>query len=750
MSMNSLFHATENRVLAFLSTAIVLNTVFFIAREVDPLNFLIVSNNTHIFYFIYVALGLSILGSLGFYATSWSWREWIVKILIALFPTIILLIFALSESIHFHYVFQIGVGIYVITAGFLLIHIHHKNNLIKENASNKTPSPSRNKKIALVLLTLLVSANIGLGSYQIANFAAVDEALWTFGKRISKYWVNIGERKWNSTKVSDKPGVTVSIISGAGLLSVNPKTYKPVKWEGSTVHSTKDIREMNFALRFPILLFASLSLFLFYFFLERLFGYRKALVSTILIGTSPILVGMARIINPDSLLWIFGPLSMVSYLTFMKRKALTYLYWAGIFLGLALLTKYVANILFVFFFGLLFFDYIFKEREERNSIDFVHFIKTSFLHYAILTFVALAVFYILYPAVWVKPSRLLNATLLSQAFESTWPLFIGIISFIFLDQWTLKNRITKALLDFLAENKRWIVLSILALFTGSVLFALLNTFTGMSWYDFPAILSSPKSSYAIYGFMGIFLGNFYPLIFGIHPIALLSLPLLSIFIIRNSTKLSHTYLTSLALIIFILLYYLGTTVNHVATIFRYQIMLFPTILILAGVALSTLFRMIEKRFPSIHFTVLASGLFLLTVSSLVLASPLYMGYASGLLPQQYHIDIKDMGTGSYEAAAYLNSLPNAKHITIWTDKSGVCIFFDGSCYSSFNFSSLKEKSIDYVVVSSGRQSRTEKMINPAKPNVIRFDQYYQHTDAVYELLIDNRPSNFVKVLPFHE
>jgi hypothetical protein len=275
----------------------------------------------------------------------------------------------------------------------------------------------------------------------------------------------------------------------------------------------------------------------------------------------------------------------------------------------------------------------------------------------------------------------------------------------------------------------------------------------MHWFNFEEILASPKTSYVTAGFIGIFLGNFYPLIFGIHPIALLCLITFSLFLIRHAKFTSYTYQSGLYLIFFMLIYYLGTTVNHVATISRYQIMLFPVALILAGIALAVAIEIVLKRFPHISFNAFAFAFLLVTTYSLAISMPFYSGYASMLLPSQYHTNIKDMGDGSYEAADFLNHLPNAKAITIWSDKNGVCTFFIGNCYSSFNYNNLKEKNIDYVVVSSGRQSRTTKMVQGAvanlKPNVIRFDQYYTQTeDLSYALYIDNRPGNFVKVIPF--
>jgi hypothetical protein len=150
----------------------------------------------------------------------------------------------------------------------------------------------------------------------------------------------------------------------------------------------------------------------------------------------------------------------------------------------------------------------------------------------------------------------------------------------------------------------------------------------------------------------------------------------------------------------------------------------------------------------------SAGAFVLlsiTTVSLATSSPLHLGYASILLPKQYVTDIKDMGDGSYEAANFLNQLAEAKNISIWTDKSGVCQFFVGNCYSGFNFGNLKDKHFDYLVLSSGRASRTNRMTpgaNSGKPNIIPFDEYYEKDTAIWTLFINDRPKNYVKIIPF--
>ena len=125
-----------------------------------------------------------------------------------------------------------------------------------------------------------------------------------------------------------------------------------------------------------------------------------------------------------------------------------------------------------------------------------------------------------------------------------------------------------------------------------------------------------------------------------------------------------------------------------------------------------------------------------------------MGYASELLPKKYSIDLKGMGEGSYEAAQYLNSLPNADELHTWSDKQGVCTFFIGTCHTSLNKKFFEQNEFDYFVVSSDRATRTINMI--ASKIAANYDLnalYYSDNLAQKTILIGGRSSNFIKITP---
>lgn len=758
MNIKTIFTKINIEILLLLlfSLLLAINSIFFIIRKTDSISaspFFTVEPNTHyLIYFILITLSIGTM--LFFQNGEFKPKRMLIKIFLLFLPMEMIFAYNIEEKNHVQYMFDIAVGAYIIFLGIFLIKQRNFTWNINDSKDGFIASlvswSKKQGKFAFFMLFAVMFVNISLGSYHLAKFGAVDEPLWTFD-RIPKYWNNIAELDWDGTRISDKPGITVAIISGIGMLFENPKIYQSYYKDGLIDENPYKVEDMNFIFRLPLLLFAALMIPFFYFLIEKLLGKSTALYSTILIGLSPILLGMSTIINPDSILWIFAPLSLLAYLAYSKNRSSKYLYFAGIFLGLALLTKYVANILIIFFLGYIFIEYIFH-KEKYQSLSTQKYLKESFIDYLILIFTTLVTFYVLYPASWVEPSRLFKGTIYSQAFETTWPLFVIFFALLFFDIILLKSKIFSNILTFLEKNRSILTLSISAIFIFCIALTTINVFIGMSWFDFEAIISSPKSAYSTGGYDGLFIANFFPLIFTITPLALLSLIFAITWNTYSKNKNHNSRLTSFifTIILFILLYYIATTVNKVAAMNRYQIMIFPLALILGGVGLSTLHIILSKKM-SLKMKILPYLIvFIISTSALYSSKPFYISYDSPLLPNKYYTDLKDMGTGSYEAAEFINSLPNPETLSVWTDKRGVCPFLRARCLSGFSHERLREKGFDYAVVSAGRESRTKKMIspNPSRPEILRFDTLYDVNDesVVYKLEINNRPRNYVKII----
>lgn len=753
--MHEFFRQTENRVFFALTTVIAITMLLFVAPQSTSLALFDFDIKNDFFYLGFLVLGVALIGGILYFTTTFSWKKTLGQILFITLPSALILAYGVSQSKNFHYIFQIALGLYVLTSGFLFSTLY----IAKERPLRPVDTEAQSPKSwiqsqglpSLMLVATITTIFFLSGLWNLTHFAAVDEALWYQG-RIGKYWNNIIERDWKSTRISDKPGVTIPLTVWPGMLAFEPKNYNKIKYLPEEVGTTSKIERFYFAFRFPLLLSITILLPLFYFFLERLIGRRNALLSYAFVALSPVLVGISKIINPDALLWVFTPLSPISYLVFLKRQSFRYLIFSGIFLGLALLTKYVSNILFVFFLGLIFLEYIYHPAISLRS--FASHLKQSLADLLLLTFVALSTFYILFPVTWVKPEKLLSSTLGSQAFEKVAPLFIVLVGFVLLDQWLSKSKITAEIIRFLALYKHWLATFIGAIFLFAIGFVVFNTWSGMSIFPFPDLLSSPKTIKGQSDFLGIFLTNFYPFIFGVSPLVFLFLFFAPFFFWKKQFGESVALRTSFYFTLFILLYFLGTTVNNVAAIVRYQIILFPLAGIIAGITLGHIVAYAHRKLKiaDTPTPVMITMIVIFFGGLSLFTTPFPLSYANSFLPAKYHTDVKDMGAGSYETAMYLNSLPDATNLLVWTDKTGVCRMFIGHCKSNFNYLDLREEGIDYIIVSAGRKSRTTKMMSSAitnsKPGLIRFDQYYDHTDSVFEININNRTSQYVKVFKF--
>lgn len=749
----------ERRLSYLIAGLLGLNTLLFVSQQFKWLPQAKFTTGNDGFYFTFLILGVLAVGNILYFMRTFRFRKMLEELLAIFLPTELILIFGLSQSKEFHYVFLVAIGFYILIAGLVAVHVYITRETgerpLLRNALHSVPNWLKDQGVKTILAILFFTAVFfSFAANGLTHFAAVDEPLWTDG-RIPKYWHNIEERDWRGTRISDKPGITVALASGPGMWFVKNTDYKGVRSTATLELRGKDLsfEKLYLAFRLPLLIVITLFLPLFYLLIERLLGKSTALVAYGLIALSPVLIGMSKIINPDSLLWLFVPQALLAYLVFLKRSRYRYLVLAGLLMGLALLTKYVANFVFVFMIGLLFLEWLY--REKWHAAGLATYVKKSLSDLSILVFVSLATFYVLFPAVWIKPEKLITSTLYSQAFEKFAPLFIILLVFLIVDLVWNRTRALGFILGLFGKIKVSLARIVAGIFLLSSAFVLINSWLGMVWYDFEALLSSPKTVSFHSDIFGIFLTNFYPLLFGVTPIVLGALLLGALLVFKKDFLAHESSRVALYLILFVLLYFVGATGNGVAMIVRYQIILFPIAAILASIGIIALYGQLRTRLP---FTqIYGTGLGLITLFGIgtLTTTPFPLSYASTLLPEHLHTDVKDMGPGSYEAAQWLNSQPNAKELTIWTDKDGVCKFFVGQCRRGFgNYAKYRYEGIDYIVVSSGRESRTTNMVvnqvNSGVDGVIRYDQYYKRTDPIHQVQINGRPNQYVKIFPFSE
>lgn len=662
-------------------------------------------------------------------------------------------------NIGMHYVFSILAGIWLLTLGYCLVLQRHKR-ITQEKSAHQESRPKSKKLIPLsylIFLAVIILAHFYFGFFHLDKEAYTDEKLWTYGdeNRIEKYWNNIKTRDWDSTRPSDKPGVTLAIISGTGLLWDHPSRFH------ENTGDKRALLHMLFVMRLPIVIFGTLMLLAYFFVLKKLTGSKTALIAITFIGLSPILIGISHIINPDALIYIFMPLALFSYLIYEKEDSLFWLYLTGVFLGLGLLTKYISNLLIIFFLISIFTNLILKDNKNQKISSFI---REKLLDYATIIFIAFSVFYVLFPGVWVKLSRLLIATIWSEPFLPIWKLFVAVIVIIVADLVFFKARIATWVVEGFRKIRLFILLLIPIIFVLTTAFTLWDTYARMPIVDFQLRLSSPKSygEGVSFGALQAFASGFYALIFSISPLAALGMLAGLILSIWNIIKRNISWRVILIwqITFFCMLYYSGSAISLVGPIIRYQIAIYPLILTVSSIGLVWLFEILSDRFfkkqqnlKTIVFQILLFFTLALQLLTLWNLKPYFFSYSSSLLPDPFIVNPKDMGDGNYQIAEFLNSLPDAKNLNVWSDDNGVCALFVGKCNNAIKRSDFiaKGPNYDYYIVSTGRMQRATRPIKAQlKGNHnfdFRLDKLYEANDYVMEITPGNRRGNFVRIIP---
>lgn len=619
----------------------------------------------------------------------------------------------------------------------------------------------QNEKIVVFSLLLIsIALFFAFGFFHLTKVETTDEHLWKYG-RIKQYWQSIENKDWKGTYINDKPGVTVALFSGIGLLlEPNPENHRSRQgiFHSFEIEKTEYI---NFIFRFPILLLATLSLFMFFWLAWKAFdSYWLALFSTMFLALNPILIGITQVINPDSFLWIFGGLSVFSYLAFLNKKERKFLILTGIFTGFAMLSKYTALTLFVFYFLSLFAKIIFEDG-EKEEIKNYKFIFKELLNLLLIFVMSIAIFSIFLPAVFVEPSYLTKGV--AQFFKrGNFTLLLPVAFFTLGLVVYYRKNFFKVLIDFFVKNRKKILIFICSLFALIILVMISNVWTGQKLIPFDelrdtAYAREPKKfsfgqMLKDMGFLEknikLYLLEAYPFVFSITPIPFLLLVFLLLkSIFRKVKNNSSTILFSV--LSFSLIYFLMTLLVRVVANIRYSITLqFMLSLLLAFAVFEILesLKLKEKK----HLVWSAIIILLFGTYSLWASRPFYFSYENPLLPKKFTIN-STWGQGFYEAAEYLNAKPDAKNLIIYSNSATICPFFKGKCLNSrkINLDIVKP---DYFIISKrGALKERNKFIftNPDFKGKSG-DYYFDNLETNYEwaLFINDRQENYVKIVKF--
>lgn len=609
-------------------------------------------------------------------------------------------------------------------------------------------------KIGFLFLSALV-IYFSFGFYHIGKFLTVDEHHWLY-RRVPQYWTGILNQKWKLTYVHEKPGITLALISGTGLLKYpEPAKYVNGHKPGVT-GETVSMENFLTAFRLPLVIFNGFfSLFFFWALRKITANAWIALWSSIFILLSPVLIGITQIVNADALLWTFSTAALLSFVAYLKTEEKKMAGLTALFLGLSMLTKFTAVIIMPFLFVALFVFYLEKIKDWPETEAPKKILKISLAYFLIL-FASVLLFAVLLPASFVNFGVLYKGTFGYPGMEfALWPI-VGVNALIILDHFLFKNKFAISALHFL--QKLWrkysrIIFALIFLSFAAVLANYVFTKDILRLEDIPFDSLLAKNFSETPWFKQILL-EVRPVAFSLTPVILLML--LYLWAKTTIKPVKENFLV-MVISIFILVFFAGVIQKNLLNIVRYSVIIYPLLAILAAIGLDD-FLSGRGRERLSRFLVTIIILFF-SALSLWQIKPFYLNYTSGLLPKNY-IVTDGWGYGGYEAAQYLNALPDAEKMAAWSDRGGFCEFFIGDCVKSQCKLPAGHNEFDYFALTRRGKMLHIKGAAPyvdlkrkadyrlcrKTPEIFdKIKSQYENDNSVFELWIDGRPKNFIKV-----
>lgn len=636
-------------------------------------------------------------------------------------------------------------------------------------SKNNTLKLLKKKYLIYSLLFFSIATFFLFGLYHLGKFETVDEHFWKYD-RIPRYWFD-GILKHNAIKtyINDKPGITTAIVSGFGLPFIqNPQEHrirdaKITEDDNYTIYDSSQTERINVALRLPLLIANTIFLVYLFWIIKKLSQSNFiAITAIIFIALSPILIGISQIINPDTFLWSCGAGALFTYWVFLKENQKKYLVLTIGFTGAAILAKYTGTILFLLFPLSLFVYLSFLEEKLKTNNSFPKIIKRQIFWFIIILAGTIAFYALGMPAVFVKIKYLYRGTIWSPAFKSLAIPVAALIAIFFADAQFFKSKIILFLTTLFRRHFNILlkIISITAVLFIIFLFA--NSWFGQKFIPLDNIkenayfekeLAFPMfdNDLPLVKFFKKIAVEAYPLLFSISPASLFFIIFLLVKIII--AKEIHFKKYIFIILIMLPIFFIGSLLSGVLLNPRYMIILYPFVFLLSAFGcfefipvVKNIFK-ISREFSAgmIIFILFSSGLF-----SLWTIKPFYFNYMSDLLPKNQLIT-DSWGYGSYEAAQYLNSLPDAENISIWADRSAICQFIKGKCIRDYKIDLLKTVP-DYFVFTRRGQIRHQFIWD--NPNLAKKanSDYYDETKTknLWKFSIGGREDNFIRIVKSEE
>src|SRR5688572_12597326 len=261
--------------------------------------------------------------------------------------------------------------------------------------------------LALLLLAITVPSRI-INNDRAFN---IDEPWWVISS--ANFYYAFTHRDFENTYFEYHPGVTNMWIFSTTLHFYFPEyrgfgeglfdQRKPHFEEFFRENGKQVIDLVRYSRYIQVVVLAVLTLIAF-FLLSLLVSEWIAFISIALATISPFFLGHSRLMNMETMLAMFVLVSFLAFHVYLsKERKLIYLLISGASFGLAQLTK-SSSIVVVGVVGLMLLVDLFQKNKKTISTKIMNAIKT----FGIWILSAGVIYFILWPGMWVNPSRMLG------------------------------------------------------------------------------------------------------------------------------------------------------------------------------------------------------------------------------------------------------------------------------------------------------------------------------------------------------
>ncbi|MBC2717647.1 MAG: glycosyltransferase family 39 protein [Desulfobacteraceae bacterium] len=570
-------------------------------------------------------------------------------------------------------------------------------------------------KIDFLFIFIASSCFLGFGIYHLGKFFTTDEVVWLY-KRYPMYWNSFLNGDWGRFEnFGAQSGILQILLSGWMFFAKNTAAYDYSNFE-----------LFLFKWRLPLLIFNYLLLFIIFDRVRRLWGNRIAVTNIVFITFFPYLVGISQIFSKDTTLWSTAFISILNFYLYLKTKQYRFAIYSGLFLGLALLSKFPASILYPLYFGFIYLEYLFH---DTNRSRFIHSLKA----YVLSTGISMFIVFIALPPSWFDIRLLLDWTWYSKVIDHYTDYILLSMAFLSFEILALKGVISKNVnvYNFL---KTWIPRILFGIFFVCLCFmAIIQLLNIEDHFEF--LNRNIGAGLLIQTFPRAFFAGFRNIVKGTPLIHFIGISGFIILMLKNAMSYTH-YRFFFYSMVLIMVYYLGAALSGAELSLRYQIILLPIFCLFASYFFVTIFR---RRFY-LYLTIL----FVILALEMLHVAPFYITYRN---PTEFSSFINpgvNWGQGGYEIAQSVNRLQNAEEMKILSDYEGFAKFFRGAGSRYTYRQKLTENYIrqyDYLCLSSIGYRQ-----------IIRYNAMTQDFKKYYEQPLENAVSyignkqNYVKLV----